>query len=195
MAETLRQTDPASGHSGPCATRADRVRPLPLHRPDPRRGHGPHGHRPRPGVFRPSAWRAHPGHLLHPLDHALLRPGLHLPGRDQRVPLRPPSSGPPALPAPAWALAGAARADRDPGGVDLQPRFHRVPARRGHLDDRLVHGADGRPGAASGGAGGWAWRRHHRAPQRGHAAAASLDAGHAPQAALHRVRGADRSGR
>ena len=154
MAETLRQTDPASGL--PDRTQLGQTASARFVSIDLIRGavmvlmaidhvrvySGLPAGGPTPGIFF-TRWITH-----------FCAPGLRLPRRHQRVPLRPPASADLSRFLLLRGLvARPARADGDPGGVDLQPRLLRLPAGRGHLDDRLVHGPHGRPGAASG--GGW----------------------------------------
>ncbi len=106
-----------------------------LDRSSARHGHAADGARPCARLRKPISLRAHRplAGLGRPvpdaLDHALVRADLHLPRRHQRVPLReerrrhaPPAA---ALPAHAWAVAGAVGAEL--GQLLLALRFQRPP--------------------------------------------------------------------
>src|SRR5215471_149158 len=73
--------------------------------------------------------------------------GVHLFGRHFRFSSRPQTDGRAcagALPSDARLMVSAAGAHRAPRGLDFQFRLRQLPAGRGDLGDRLVHGPAGR---------------------------------------------------
>ena len=96
----------------------------------------------------PAGRRPDAGDLLHAMDHALRRAGIRVSRRHGRISLRLQRVGDTkklaSVPAHARSVARAARAHGDSRRLDVQFRLRALHACRRDLDDRLVHGADGR---------------------------------------------------
>ena len=140
----------ASGHHEPHTGPA----PARPRGPAPGPGHGHHGPRPRARLLhqrplRPD--RSHPhrsGTVRHPVDHPLLRPGVRLPGRSQRLDRRHPAHPRRAEPVPAepGALAGLPRVHRHHLRLVLHDRAGDRVRRAGDLGHRRLDGCPRRAG-------------------------------------------------